>query len=143
MKQCILILLAVVLNSFDGISQNMNLEKDVKAVLNDFIKAGDKNNVKPLEKCLNSDFRTALYDSEKDGITILERATYISFIRDKKFGGYPRTVEFHDIQFINENMASVQATLTSPGKPTLKNFYSLVQEKGEWKILQDFVVLVK
>ncbi|MEM1003481.1 MAG: nuclear transport factor 2 family protein, partial [Bacteroidota bacterium] len=141
MKQGILIALALVLCTINVMAQNMSLEKEVKAVLHQFIKAGDENNVEPLEHCLNGNFRTALYDAKKDEVTILDRDTYISFIKNKKFGGYPRTIEFHSIEFIGNNMASAKATLSSPGKPTLKNFYSLAKEKGEWKILQDFVIL--
>ena len=142
MRKSIFILLSALFTANQGMAQNPKLEKEVKSVLMQFIDAGDNNDAAALEKCLNENFRTAVFDAQHGGIKVLDRATYVSFIRDKKFGGYPRTAEIHSIEFIEEGMASVQVTLSSPGKPTLKNFYSLVKEVEGWKVIQDFVVLI-
>lgn len=122
-------------------AQNSEVE-DVKSVLQSFINAGDINDEKKLSPHLHADFRVVLFDKKKDETAILNKATYVSFIASKKFGGYKRSASFEDIQFIGKHMATAKATLTSPGKPTLKNFYSLVKIKNEWVVIQDYVILI-
>ncbi|TCI92176.1 nuclear transport factor 2 family protein [Tenacibaculum sp. M341] len=119
-----------------------NEEQQVKSALKSYINAGDTNNVEKLKPNLHSDFRVVLYDDKKDATSILNKETYVSFIETKKFGGYKRNATYESIEFIGKHMATIKATLTSPGKPTLKNFYSLVKIKNKWKVIQDYVVLV-
>lgn len=118
------------------------LQKEIKDTLKAYWHAGDTNDAEALETYLHPDFRILLFDGAKDQTKVLDRATYTTFIRDKKFGGYPRTAEYLAVNTIGEHMACVQVTLTSPGKPTLKNFYSLVKTQGKWSVAQDFVVMV-
>ncbi|WP_299673422.1 nuclear transport factor 2 family protein [uncultured Tenacibaculum sp.] len=118
-------------------------QKEVKSALEAYINAGDINNVEKLKPHLHSNFRVALYDAKKRGISILDKSTYLSFIGSKKFGGYKRKTTYENIEFIGKNMASIKATLTSPGKPTLKNFYSLVKTNNAWVVIQDYVTLVQ
>ncbi len=141
MKTQFLALLTIVLFSCKSNSQNANVD-DVKSALTEYLVAGDTNDVKKLKPYLHHNFRVTLYDGKKDAASILDKATYISFIDTKKFGGYTRTASYEDIQFIGDHMASVKVTLTSPGKPTLKNFYSLIKTKGKWQIIQDYVTLI-
>ncbi len=143
MKKSIVTLLLLVSLSCSSQTQNTPLEKEVKTALNAYIHAGDVNDVSALKPLLNDHFRVALFDSKKKITSILDKKTYSTFIEEKKFGGYPRTSSYHSILFIDKNMATVQVTLTSPGKPTLKNFYTLVKEHGKWNVLQDFVTLIK
>ncbi len=122
-------------------AQNGN-ENEVKSTLEAYLNAGDINDVKKLKPYLHDDFRVALYDGKKDGTSILDKSTYMSFIKAKKFGGYKRDTNYEGIEFIGDHMASIKVTLTSPGKPTLKNFYSLVKTKGKWQVIQDYVTLI-
>ncbi|WP_010522787.1 nuclear transport factor 2 family protein [Aquimarina agarivorans] len=115
---------------------------EVKSSLESYLNAGDINDTKKLKPYLHSDFRVVLYDDKKDATSILDKSTYISFIKNKKFGGYKRHINYKDIQTIGENMASIYVILTSDGKPTLKNFYSLVRIKNKWLVLQDYVILI-
>ncbi len=114
----------------------------METALTNYIKAGDENNASSLQTYLHPTFRVSLYDKAKDKISTLDRDTYINFIDTKKFGGYPRTINIQSIQHIGNHMATIQVTLTSPNKPTLKNFYSLVKEQGKWLVLQDYVILI-
>ncbi|MEP5338516.1 MAG: nuclear transport factor 2 family protein [Algibacter sp.] len=142
MKTKILALLTIaVLFSSQSKAQNSNTG-NIKSMLAAYINAGDINDVGQLKPYLHNDFRVVLYDSKKDNTSILDKSTYISFIKTKKFGGYKRSAHYEDIQFIGDHMASVKITLTSPGKPTLKNFYSLVKIKGKWLVAQDYVTLI-
>ncbi|MEO9513619.1 MAG: nuclear transport factor 2 family protein [Flavobacteriaceae bacterium] len=142
MKTKILTLLTIVaLSSFQSKAQNGNVDA-LKSVLTSYLHAGDINDVAKLQPYLHDDFRVVLYDTKKGITSILDKKTYVSFIKTKKFGGYKRSVGYEDIQFIGDNMASIKMTLTSPGKPTLKNFYSLVKINGKWLVFQDFVTLI-
>ncbi|NKI31827.1 nuclear transport factor 2 family protein [Croceivirga thetidis] len=137
-----IIVLTVFLVSCTTKAQNP-MENEIKTALGHYLEAGDTNNAEQLRDYLHTDFRVLLFDATKDQTSILNRETYVKFIDQKKFGGYPRTVEIHAIDTIGENMATVKVTLTSPGKPTLKNFYSLVKTANKWAVAQDFVVMQK
>jgi len=142
MKTKFLTLLTIVtLFSLHSKAQNNNTG-DIKSALASYINAGDINNIEKLKPHLHSDFRVVLFDAKKDAISILDKSTYVSFIETKKIGGYKRTVTYEDIQLIGNNIASVKITLTSPEKPTLKNFYSLVKLKDKWLVVQDYVTLI-
>lgn len=142
MKTKILIFLTIfTLASTQSEAQSTAIN-DVKSTLESYIHAGDINDIKKLKPHLHGEFRVVLYDGKKDATSILDKSTYVSFIKTKKFGGYKRSINYEDLQLIGEHMASVKVTLTSPGKPTLKNFYSLVKTKGKWLVIQDFVVLI-
>lgn len=123
-------------------AQTGDKEQELKSTLEAYLKAGDQNNVDELEKYLHPHFRVALYDGKENIAKVLDRTTYSTLIGNKTFGGYPRTVKYGAIDTIGEHMASIQVTLTSSGKPTLKNFYSLVKTGGKWTVIQDFVVLI-
>lgn len=143
MKKSFLILAIALLSITTINAQNNSQNSAIKTTLLEYIEAGDQNNAHSLEKLLHTNFRVALFDANKQATSILDRKTYISFINTKKFGGYKRTPMFHNITSIGTNMSTVNVTLTSPGKPTLKNFYSLVKEKDTWKVLQDYAILIK
>ena len=142
MKTNILAILVIfTLASCQSNAQNSQI-KEVKSALKSYIDAGDINNSDKLRPFLHDDFRVVLYDKKKDQASILDKTTYLSFIETKKFGGYKRNATYEDIQFIGQNMATIKATLTSKGKPTLKNFYSLVKIKSKWMVVQDYVTLI-
>lgn len=142
MKTKILAFLTIItLSSCQSNAQNNNIS-DVKSVLESYINAGDINDSEKLKPYLHDDFRVVLYDNKKEATSMLDKSTYISFIKTKKFGGYKRSINYEDIEMIGENMASLKVTLTSSGKPTLKNFYSLVKIKNKWLIIQDYVILI-
>lgn len=142
MKYSILILAFLALVSCNSQAQNKSMENQVKTALKEYLEAGDKNDAKALEEHLHNDFRVVLYDGTKDAVSILDKKTYLSFIETKKFGGYPRTADYHTILSTGNHMVTAQVTLTSPGKPTLKNFYSLAKVGGKWKVIQDYVTIV-
>ncbi|SNR81853.1 nuclear transport factor 2 family protein [Dokdonia pacifica] len=143
MKTKILSLLTVMLLIACKSNAQNNTMKDVKSTLESYIHAGDINDAEKLKHYLHDDFRVVLYDTKKDATSILDKSTYVSFIKTKKFGGYKRNINYEAIEFIEEHMATIKVTLTSPGKPTLKNFYSLVKLKNEWLVIQDYVTLIK
>ncbi len=142
MKHSILILILTAFVSYNSMAQNSIMEEEVKSALSGYLSAGDTNDSNTLLQYLHDAFRVVLYDGSKDTASVLDRATYVTFIKEKKFGGYIRTVSYQSVHFIGEHMATIQVILTSPDKPTLKNFYSLVKVGGTWLVIQDFVTLI-
>ena len=143
MKKIIFLIPIVLFFSCSSIAQNpQKMEKQIKKTVKGYIQAGDDNDAKALDNYLQENFRVALYDQKEDIIKILDKKTYRTLIENKTFGGYPRSANFHSIEMIGENMATVQVTLTSPGKPTLKNFYSLAKTGKDWFVVQDFVTMI-
>ena len=118
------------------------MKKEVQSTLAAYLNAGDKNDVHALDKYMHDNFRVTLYDGKEDLVKVVDKATYRMLIENKTFGGYVRKIEYHNVEFIGKNMASINVTLTSPGKPTLKNFYSLGKSKGKWVVVQDFATLI-
>ncbi|WP_299765898.1 nuclear transport factor 2 family protein [uncultured Dokdonia sp.] len=143
MKTKILFLLTIMMLTACKSNAQNNATKDVKSTLASYIHAGDINDAEKLKRYLHDDFRVVLYDTKKNATSILDKSTYVSFIKTKKFGGYKRNINYEAIEFIEEHMVTIKVTLTSPDKPTLKNFYSLVKLKNEWLVIQDYVTLVK
>lgn len=138
----VLFLAVFALISYSVNGQNKSMEKAIKKTLEAYLDAGDQNDVAALDEHMHQLFRVALYDGKEGIMKVLDRQTYRNFVENKTFGGYPRTADYQAIQMIGENMASVQVILTSPGKPTLKNFYSLAKEADQWWVVQDFVTLI-
>ncbi|MFK8005888.1 MAG: AtzH-like domain-containing protein [Saprospiraceae bacterium] len=143
MKKLMFFIPLILMLGCSSITQNSNqMKKEVQSTLAAYLNAGDKNNVQELDKYMHDNFRVTLYDGKEDLVKMVDKTTYRMLIENKTFGGYPRKIEYHHVEFIGKNMASINVTLTSPGKPTLKNFYSLGKSKGKWYIVQDFATLV-
>ena len=142
MKQLMIITTSLTLWSCTGQAQQTNPEQAIQQSLAAYVEAGDQNDAATLSQYMHQDFRVALYDAQEDNVRILDRSTYSNMIETKKLGGYQRSRNMQATSIIGDNMANVQVELTSPGKPTLKNFYSLVKTEGRWLVLQDFVVLI-
>ena len=143
MKKLILLLPLVLCLVCSSLAQkNTNMNQQIQSILTAYLDAGDKNNVEELDKYMHANFRVTVYDGKEDVVKVVDRATYRMLIENKTFGGYARTIDYHGVQFIGDHMATVQVTLTSEGKPTLKNFFSLAKSSGKWAVVQDFVTLI-
>ena len=143
MKKLLLFIPLILMLGCSSIAQNSNhMKKEVKSTLAAYLNAGDKNNVQELDKYMHENFRVTLYDGKEDLVKVVDKTTYRMLIENKTFGGYARKIEYHNVEFIGKNMASINVTLTSLGKPTLKNFYSLGKSKGKWYVVQDFATLI-
>ncbi|NGM66876.1 nuclear transport factor 2 family protein [Sphingobacterium sp. SGR-19] len=110
--------------------------QQVKTAIAAFVKAGDNRDTAVLEQILHSDFQNiqdGFFDEE--GIFVFSKADYIELIRREKFGGSPRSIDFHSIQQTG-NIAAVQVKLESQ----YLIFYSLivcVHDNGHWKIINN------
>ncbi|WP_290792135.1 nuclear transport factor 2 family protein [Flavihumibacter sp. UBA7668] len=108
--------------------------EQVKTAVEAFVKAGDNRNTAVLEDILHSDFQN-IQDGffDKTGIFVFSKKDYIDLIRTEKFGGSPRSIEYHSVKQAG-NLAIVQVTLES----LYLIFHSLivcVLINGHWKII--------
>ena len=81
------------LPNFEKTETEMNDKNEIKKTLEKYIKGGDENDVKTLEKVTHENFRVVLNDKKETAIKIVDRATYMDLIDKKVFGGTPREIE--------------------------------------------------
>ena len=129
-------------NEFPTISykKEMTEKKDIEKTLLNYIKAGDENDVKSLEKVTHENFRVVLNDTKDMTIKVLDRATYHDLIGKKVFGGIPRKVDFEMIDIYGSTNATVKTKLTS-AKAVFYNYYSLLKVDGKWWVVQDLLYM--
>lgn len=114
--------------------------EQVKTAIETFVKAGDDRDTAVLEHILHSRFQN-IQDGffDEDGIFIFSKEDYIELIRKNKFGGSPRSIDYHSMEQTG-NIAIVQVELESP----YLIFHSLivcVYDNGYWKIINNTPVI--
>ena len=117
---------------------DMDDKKDIEQTLLKYIKAGDTNDVKSLEKTIHEKFRIVLNDTKETQIKIVDRTTYLDLIEKKVFGGTPREVEIQMLDVYGNTNATVKTKLTSE-KAIFYNYYSLLKVDGKWWVVQDLL----
>jgi len=110
--------------------------KEIRQAIENFIKGGDTNDTALLEQVLHQDYQN-IQDGffDQPGIFVISKEEYIRLVRDKVFGGKPRTVIYHSLKQKN-NIAYAQVSLESP----VLRFSSLITcvlEHGEWQIISN------
>jgi hypothetical protein len=79
----------------------MNINDEVTAAVESFVRAADERNVAGLKLILHENFQN-IQDGlfEQKGIFVITKAEYIGLIEAKKFGGAPRAIEFVNIDML-------------------------------------------
>lgn len=87
--------------------------EQIKKVIENFVKGGDNNDIDLLEKVLHTKFQNIQdrYFAEK-GIYVFSKQEYIDLVRNKTFGGNPRTIHYENIEQMS-NIAIVKVVLES------------------------------
>ena len=110
---------------------------DIEVVVQAFAAAGDLQDAQALEQILHPYYRSVVHRVMGSPDTkVLDKATYVQLMRDKKIGGDKRTVKILHTE-VEQNTAVVKAVLTGQ---TLKftTFLSLVRlPEGGWQIVSD------
>lgn len=113
----------------------MNL---IKSALQSFISGGDNTDISLLEKVIHPQFQN-IQDGffGKKGIYVFDKTEYINLVRNKTFGGKPRTINFISIEE-QENIAIAKLELESSN---LKFFSTIicVCVDGDWQIINNTV----
>ena len=122
------------------IEKDMTDKKEIEKTLLKYIEAGDKNDVKSLEKVTHENFRVVLNDTKETAIKVLDRTTYLDLIGKKVFGGTRRHVEIQMIDVFGNTNATVKTKLTSE-KAVFYNYYSLLKVDNRWWVVQDLLYM--
>ena len=124
-KSIFLSCIAVLFAALSGQSQTD--EKAIKNAINNFSKAGDKNDIKALEKYLDPNYQVVmnrLFGSKE--VSIVKRADYLNKIKTKEWGGDTRKLSYANI-VVNGATASAQVTFTG-SKMTFISIITLVKK---------------
>ncbi len=118
-------------------------EMQVKATLEEFVKAGDSRNVEQLKQVLHSHFRVVANQvMGSTTVNIMTKDQYLALIEEGKLGGDVRTLEILSLEIVNKNAA---AHVRLKGKTvTFDTFYHLVlSDEGNWQLIQDLPFVSK
>lgn len=112
----------------------------IKKAIEQFIKGGDQRDTQLLEQVIHPSYQN-VQDGffDQPGIFVIPKEEYISLVRDKKFGGQPRTIVYHSLEEKN-NIAYAKVSLESP----VLKFSSLitcVRENGKWQVIGNVPVI--
>lgn len=110
--------------------------EQIKTAIEAFVKAGDNHDTAVLGNVLHSGFQN-IQDGffDEGGIFVFSKEDYIELIRTGKFGGNPRSIDYHSIEQ-SGNIAIAQVRLESQ----YLIFHSLILcvcDKGHWKIISN------
>ncbi|REC72678.1 hypothetical protein DRF60_20015 [Chryseobacterium elymi] len=110
--------------------------KEIRQAIEKFIKGGDTNDTTLLEQVLHQNYQN-IQDGffDQPGIFVISKEEYIRLVRDKVFGGKPRTVIYHSLEQKN-NIAHAKVSLESP---TLRfsSLITCVLEHGKWLVINN------
>ena len=109
----------------------------VRAVITEFLTAGDLRDVTRLDAVLNPQYRVSVNQfMGSPGVTVIDRASYLGMIKAGKLGGTPREVRFKSVEVVG-NLAFVRAELESE-ELHFDNLLVLAQDGlGDWTLLSD------
>ncbi|MBK1896121.1 nuclear transport factor 2 family protein [Chryseobacterium paridis] len=114
----------------------------IQQAIESFIKAGDNSDIKLMEEILHKDYQN-IQDGffDQQGIFMISKEQYIEHIRNKTFGGKPRTISYDSIEE-KGNIAIAKLTLESE----VLRFSSTivcVKENEKWEIITNIPVIEK
>jgi hypothetical protein len=108
--------------------------EEIRQAIEKFIKGGDTHDPDLLEQVLHQNYQN-IQDGffDQPGIFVFSKEEYIQLVRDKVFGGKPRTVIYRSLEQKN-NIAYAQVSLESP----ILRFSSLITcvlEQKKWQVI--------
>ncbi|MEO1257208.1 MAG: nuclear transport factor 2 family protein [Bacteroidota bacterium] len=137
MKLRTMIVIASMLACFAGTAQDQLDLANIETVVQNFARFGDQQNADGLDGILHPEYRAVvnrLFGSPE--ASLMNKATYLQLVRDKKIGGDERQVFLLSVDVVNNN-ASVKAIFE--GKQLrFTTFISLIKsEEGKWLVVGD------
>ncbi len=102
-----------------------------------FVQGADQRDLKKIDAALHNHFRVMIHSSNEE-VQIIDKAQYLSLIKEEKIGGTPRTFSVEQIDVYGAKTAKIKAKLSS-GEMNFHSYYSLIKVNGNWKIVQDLV----
>ncbi len=101
-----------------------------------FVKAGDSKSVAELQTVLHDEFRVVA--QMPDGLSVLDKATYIDLIDKGVIGGGKRTAQIDSV-ITSGPLVTVKGTLTS-SDADFDCTWTVVQNDASWQVIQDLVL---
>ena len=148
MKNLSVLLLAIIsLGSFSCKSQTSNnsikMEKEIKGIIETFVKAGEERNVAMYNDILHKDFRViANRYPTPDKTSIIPAENYIALITKEVIGGTKYEVIFNSID-IAEHSATVRAELKAEKGGQSVTFLLVQNPANKWQIISDMATQTK
>ncbi|MEQ9262324.1 MAG: nuclear transport factor 2 family protein [Owenweeksia sp.] len=113
----------------------------IKTTIKAFAKGGDNSNARETAQYLDPNYRVVmnrLFGSKE--VVILSREVYLEKIRNKEFGGTPRTLTFQDV-ITNGSTACAKVKMASANLTFISLINLVKDEQGEWKLVSDTPVV--
>lgn len=121
----------------------IKMEKEIKSVIETFVKAGEKRDVALYNDILHEEFRViANKYPTPDKISIIPSAGYIALITKKVIGGTKYEVIYNSIN-IAEHSATVRTELKAEKGGQLVTFLLVQNTENKWQIIADMATQTK
>ncbi len=119
------------------------MEKEIKEVIEIFVKAGEQRNIEMYNDVLHQDFRViANRYPTPDKLSIIDSASYKALIAKKVIGGAKYEVVYKSID-IAKHSATVRAELKTEKGGQLVTFLLVQNAEDKWQIITDMVTQTK
>ena len=108
----------------------------IKTAIEAFVKGGDNNDVSLLESILHPNFQNIQdgYFAEK-GIYVFSKSEYIELVRNKTFGGSPRSIHIVSIEKL-DNIAITKVELESQYLKFLSTIICVCTDE-KWQVISN------
>jgi len=137
MKNAFLTTILLTMAQISGITQNSSDIKNISEAVHSFAQAGDQQDADRLDTILHPQFRAVVHRAFGSAdMKLMDKATYLQSIRDKKIGGDTREVHLLQVDMSN-NIATVKAIFEGK-KLRFITYVSLVKlANGTWQVVDD------
>ena len=109
-------------------------------LIHQFNDGGAANDVQKLEPILHENFRIVFNNTAENKVQVLDRATYLSLIEAKKFGGEARKLNIQSLSIEDGLMASA-STQQQGVKNTIYALKHFVFQDGNWLMTEEVVYM--
>ncbi len=113
--------------------------QEIRETVASYVKGADLQDADALDALTHSEFRVVWNGPNPSDHTVFSREVYLEKFRIGEWGGDPRTIEIINCDLFS-NYASVHVKLDGSYQD-FESIYILVQDKNEWKVLQESVVV--
>ena len=110
---------------------------DIKYALNTFINAADNSDAELLETVIHENYINTQYGFfGEPGVYNIGKTKYLSYIKDKTFGGLPRSINIIDSK-IFDNTAMVEVVLESKAL-IFHSYIHLILDHNKWQVIGNY-----
>ncbi|CAL2091229.1 nuclear transport factor 2 family protein [Tenacibaculum sp. 190524A05c] len=117
--------------------ENVQKIEKVKNALNTFINAADNSDVKLLETVIHDNYINTQYGFfGKPGVYNIGKNQYLDYIKDKTFGGLPRSINIIDSK-IFDNTAMMEVVLESKAL-IFHSYIHIILDNDKWQVIGNY-----